>query len=622
MTSLLPPPKNKTAAGKSRRFLQKTSRLFVLALLGAAFSTANLHAKDEPKTPPANWAISPETQKTLEAMFDREDSKYDPQERMLAGYRTASTTLGHSAITGKVHDVRGSLFYGTALLSSVKPERQQRGLQIIERILEIQDTDPNSRSFGVWSYSLEEPLQKMNFVDYNWADFIGSELVMALARHPELFSPELKEKVKTAIINAAAAIQKRNVTVSYTNITVLGTLETLAAAEMFDLPDLKKYGMDRLKRFYDYTKAEGGFWEYNSPCYTTVSINGLGKMRMVIKDPEARKMIEELYRMEWAEIAHHFHVPTHQWTGPQSRSYDTFIARVYLYGIQKGLGGKVQLISEPFTSYDYFYVNHECPPELIPFFTELKAPREFVYQFATHPVPFIGTTYLTPRLSLGSVSVGDFWVQRRQIQAYWGTSSEPSLFRVRVLHDGIDFAAAQFGSVQKENTVLGGVCFAKDGGDTHLSFDRLKDGKFSASEVRVRFEFWTPAGTQPLTVPDGIGKTYAITVAGMPFKLNVPYAVFGDEKIRWEAGQDAKAKTSYIELVLYSGPKRDFKLGDLDKAAVAFALQLDGDLKAPLDVKSEVKDGLVNVKLGSLGLDFSAIPDTISALQLAIKTTK
>ena len=619
---MIPPPKNspKTVVFQySQRFIHKASHVVALALLGIAFSVTNLQAKDDQK----KSSLAPEIQKELEAMLTREDAKYDAKERMLASFRTPSPSLGHSAVSGTVHDVRSTLFYGAALLNSQSPERQQRGLQVIERILELQDSDPASASFGVWSYCAEEPLKKMNFVDYNWADFIGSELAMALVLHPDLFPPELKEKVKTAMIRAAAAIQKRNVGLDYTNIAILGTLETLVTAEIFDIPDLKKYAMDRLKRFYDYTtKTEGSFSEYNSPCYTSVALNALGKMRMAVKDPEARKMIEELYRMEWEEIAHQFHVPTGQWTGPQSRSYDAFISPIYLYEIQRGLGDKAQLTTVPRVTYDYAYVANECPPDLLPFFTELKAPREFVKQFITHPLPIIGTTYLTPRLSIGSVNIGDFWTQRRQILAYWGTVKEPSMFRVRVMHDGFDFAAAQFASAQKENTVLGGINFAVNGGDTHLHFDKLKDGAFSASELRIRFEFWGPSANQLLPLPEGTGTTYTTTVGGMPFKLSIPYVAFGTEKPRWEAGRDEKAKTTYLELVLYSGPKREFKLGELGKAAVAFALQMDGENTAPLKVQSTLNGNLVDLKLGSLGLEFSAAPATMTALREAVKSSK
>jgi hypothetical protein len=48
-------------------------------------------------------------------------------------------------------------------------------------------------------------------------------------------------------------------------------------------------------------------------------------MRQHVRDAEMRRLVEEVYRLAWEEVAHHFHAPTRQWAGPHSRAYQTLL---------------------------------------------------------------------------------------------------------------------------------------------------------------------------------------------------------------------------------------------------------------------------------------------------------
>ena len=67
--------------------------------------------------------------------------------------------------------------------------------------------------------------------------------------------------------------------------------------------------------FINIHKNKKGFTEYNSPTYTIVALDELNRMQRHIVEPEAKRMIDELYEMGWEMIARHYHKPSGQWVG-------------------------------------------------------------------------------------------------------------------------------------------------------------------------------------------------------------------------------------------------------------------------------------------------------------------
>ncbi len=54
---------------------------------------------------------------------------------------------------------------------------EKRAFDVLRKLFSLQDVRPNSTTHGLWSYFLEEPLDKMASPDLNWADFIGTQLL-------------------------------------------------------------------------------------------------------------------------------------------------------------------------------------------------------------------------------------------------------------------------------------------------------------------------------------------------------------------------------------------------------------------------------------------------------------
>ncbi|HEY5914085.1 MAG TPA: hypothetical protein VJA21_26150 [Verrucomicrobiae bacterium] len=192
------------------------------------------------------------------------NEQYDPQERMIR--RAFSSPGYHTTLKGgQVHPTRDSLSYAVALLNTEAPEWQKEAEEILRKVISLQDQDPNSKTYGIWSWFLEEPLDRMSPPDWNWADFCGVQLLQVALFHRSRLPADLAERVDAAIRHAARSIQRRNVGPGYTNIALMGTYVTLIAAELYGLDDLREYAIQRLRRFHDYTLEQGAFTEYNSP---------------------------------------------------------------------------------------------------------------------------------------------------------------------------------------------------------------------------------------------------------------------------------------------------------------------------------------------------------------------
>jgi hypothetical protein len=328
-------------------------------------------------------------------------------------------------------------------------------------------------------------------------------------------------------------------------------------------------------------------------------------MRLHVRDPQARRMIEEIYRLAWEEIASHFHAPTRQWAGPHSRSYQTLLGEQTLAFIARATGGKVNF-GDATPTLEECRMPVVCPPDLEDQFASLQAPREFRKTFVKGDRPLIGTTRLEEAYALGSINRGDFWNQRRALVAYWGTAREPSYLHLRFLHDDYDFAAAQLHSAQEGGRVLAGITFASDGGDRHPSLDRIKQGTIRAKDLRLRFEFGGAAGKTRSPAPGRLSSPAVLRSGNLRIRLEVPYAVFGEMQPRWESGGDGK--TSWLDVVLHEGQEREINFAKLDRAVLAVALKFDTDAGETLPVSLAVQNDRLKVRWEKLAVEVPTRP--------------
>jgi hypothetical protein len=509
------------------------------------------------------------------------DARYDAKEQMLQA--PFSSPGYHTTLTGgTVHPTRESFEYAVALLDSGEPERLQRAEAVLARLISLQDQDPNSRTYGIWSWFLEEPLDKMSPPDWNWADFCGTQLLQVAIDHMDRLPPDLQQKVKDSILHAARSIQRRNVGPDYTNIAMMGTYVTLVAGERFNDLALLDYGRTRLDRFSQYTQEKGSFSEYNSPTYTCVAIAEISRMIQHVRDADSQQLLDRLNNFAWLHVARRFHPPTRQWAGPHSRCYSTLLPPATLGFLQRATEGRFPLVPEAdaWQSITAQRITLKCPKTYDEYFTSLPYPRTEVETFvhnATEEHDIVGTTYLHPDFTLGSVNLGDFWNQRRPLIAYAKTPTGVIAMRLRFLHDDYDYSSASLFAVQDQTDVLGAVLFATDRGDTHISLDKIRNGTIIARDLRLRLQFEGAIGDLKLPVLPRRGKMEVrepinVTCGSMGVTWCLHSASFAGLPLRAEVGRDSEA--AWIDLILYQDRPREFNFNEIKEAAIVFTLAL------------------------------------------------
>ena len=547
-------------------------------LAGATFALLALFAPAaRAQTTPTSYSLqlSPDQISALEKSLEKRHQQYDPDEQLLASKKGGGYDYNSYLRNQIVHPTRESLSYARALLDTGNPKWQARAFDILRRIAQFQVSDPQNEGYGVWGKYAEEPLDKAPYIDRNWADFLGKDHLHVALYHQDRLPPDLKELTKTVVLRAAEAIKRRNVGMGYTNIAVMGTYVTLLAADKYDDAELKAYALDRLRRLVDFTRERGGFREYNSPTYTMVALSDLARFVNDVRDPAARPLVEELHRFAWLELATHFHPPTRSWAGPYSRAYGVPTNQSTANFVERHTGAQIDwgLVSPEAEARE---AGPMCPPDLEQYFLPLTVPRTQTRVFEPEgEKPLVGTTYLHPKFALGTVNWSDMWNQKHNLLAHWGALGRVGYLDLRFLHDGYDFQTVRFHAQQREGRALVALNLATDGGDKHPSLDKIKDATVKGRDFRVRFELGGAAKDAQITAPATLSQPARIVSDGVTIQIAAPFARWGELEGRWESGRD-KDK-AWLDIVLYDGPEKTWKLDELQQVAVGLALQIAPD---------------------------------------------
>jgi len=505
-----------------------------------------------------------------------------------------------------VHPTLDNLKYAVALLESGTREHVDRACRIIDVVLGLQDVDPRRETYGIWPWLYEEPLDQMARPDWNWADFCGGELALALSQYSERLPPDPATRMRAALGHAARAIVKRNVGPGYTNIAVAGGAVTAAAGELLDDARFLDYGRRRLERFVEYTREQGGFNEYNSPTYGIVTLYWCEWIMHVVHDAAARRAGEDIRNLAWTAVSEHFHPGTNQWAGPHSRAYADRLAPYTAGFLSARIGMEIPVHPAMGGSNAPQY-------RVVP---ALPAPREAAARFRSLPeVPHLvrrrfirrfpqdrstwGTTWFTEDACLGSVNHDTFWVQRRPIIGYWRTPSDPAVvFRVRLLHDGRDFASGLVFSRQEGPRILLMAGLATNYGDWHPGLDRPADATFAARELRLRFQL-DGRETHVSRVREGV---FDLAAGERRVRVLSGPGCFDDNPVHWETGRCDDVV--FVDAVLYDGPRRKLALRSLGATWVAAGVECLGRGEAGTTAAPQARE----VEEGMIEAEWSALP--------------
>lgn len=429
------------------------------------------------------------------ALFDEKENMVTRTEKAGAGY--------HTKLEGKIHHIKATSGFAAGVLLAEEAAHYSKAFRALERVCDMQDTRQDSPTFGLWSYYMEEDLDRMIAPDYNWANFVGRDLLAVCILCEDKLPKALKSRLYEAIRNAAECTIRRNVGADYTNISLMGSLTIIAAGELLRDDRIFQIGKKRLEKLCEYTRVTTGFSEYNSSAYVMLAIEEISRMLVFFREDECRTMAWELNRYAWEMLASHYNTSLAQLTPPQTRAYadvdDGRLANLIWLGTEGRYGS-----SHPeHIGLDVaLYLQFHCPEEVLPLFEEkesffahtyyrkndIRQPGEDVTIIRELDSPDLTAySYKTPMYSMGAFALCDTWNQRRNVMVVWD-KERPKTFRLRGIHNGYDFCSGVVYAVQDKNHILGHLGLVTDRGSFHYILDQVKNGVYEVEELCFRFE--------------------------------------------------------------------------------------------------------------------------------------
>lgn len=544
-------------------------------------------------------------QKQLDKMMQ---NQYD-EKAGLFGYEAKGINYHSGVSGGMVHSTRDNLGCMPAFLKRGTEKDRELALSVIPKVLALQDRDENSLTYGIWPYLFEEPLTEMKNPDWNWGPFLGASLITLLEEFREVFPDALVEQMEAALVRVCESIRRRNLGVDYTNISLMSGFVMTLTGELLENDSFYRQGVEILQAQLSFVEQNGGYAEYNSPTYGVIDIEETGRILRYTRREEVRRTAYQLHRMAWKVFAEHYHSSTGQIAPPHARCYADIQDSLVRTLITVGTNGACEL--EPYDTWlagmGWPFLVLECPGEFWGYFQDRDRKGVLEDEFykgidpasddQTRVLVDKGTpaltayTFFQPEYCLGSFREHDMWNQRRPLMAYFDTEEGVACFRVRCMHDDMDFAGAILRTCQQEGAAVGAVRFVTDHGDYHYILTPVIDGKIRADRFSLDFVLeGALAGTKVTALgrdgQDG-AESFLFETGGCRLYLKILGAVFGREQVRTELIDTDSAKG--VRLVLFEGKNRELDLAHLEKAYAAFWLEITGGWEPA--TKGRLKEG-------------------------------
>lgn len=513
------------------------------------------------------------------------EAMLDPERGLI--YEIMAGINYHTAVTGGVvHRTRDNAEYMTVLFTGEDPAGWEKAGRILEQLLPLQDADPDSPTYGVWPYLWEEPLDRMKNPDWNWACFISRPLLVLLKECPQRLTEDQLTRTRQAVYRACECVLRRNMAVDYTNICLMSAFVLVCGGEVLGEERFVSEGLALLEAQLVFTEKNGGFAEYNSPCYGVIDLEETGRALRYFEGSAVRAAVGLLHRRCWEVFSGHYHAATKQISPPHARGYadlpDNKLASILQLGTGLPLLESEELVMDVF----WPFMDVVCPPDLLDGFrprTEAVEVREQFYR-GYNPIPdhqtrillekdmptLTSCAWLHPDYCLGSFDRHDLWNQRKSLMGYFATERGPICFRARCLHDQMDYASAVMVNAQIENAVAGGVSFVTDHGDYHYILTPLQNKTITADCLCMQFGFTGPVET--VTVEQEADRLWRFRMPGRDLLLTILTAAFGENDVQFETY--AQPDQVGLRVIFARGEHLTIDFGAMDRAWLAYGLEV------------------------------------------------
>lgn len=505
---------------------------------------------------------------------------------------------------------------------------------LLRKLFSTQSMNPDAKDYGYIPWRVNDS----SVHDPNSIDFDMQSMGAIFIGYGDKLSDGFKREAKPHLQAALAALARHRVQVSYTNIYLMNTFDTLTLSQYLNDRSAYEYGRQRWAAWRDYT-AHNGIHEFDSPTYYGVDLGDLTLAYRYVADPEIHNQVTAALDYFFKDIASNFHVSSGRMGGPQSRDYDFLKS---LGGIDsdlfaEGVLDDQQKLSEV-TLEKAAVLDNDRPGGYHPspaILRQMEAFNRVVEQSWDEDPGRCRYVYLTPEYAIGSTD-GAYGPQDKLFSADYGatrrvitssilvdTFDEPYGLARELDHGGHSkpvHLPANLSSVQDKNTALlvydlnpehdsAGKSFATNLLLPSTANDILLDGNPVAISTK-------------LDLPASIGSVIAVRQGNACFAASIWHVDALQQEppsLRLKADETG-LKNGAFRLVVYHGKTADGK-GPADHLHVAVLVRMDkcadaGDLRAlaeslnhaTLTSQTGAETWTATAKLG--GLQLSLTEDT------------
>lgn len=222
---------------------------------------------------------------------------------------------------GVFHESRKGAAFAQHLLANGAPQDIELAEKVLNVVLGCQELHPDDPHYGNFYWMLEDSV----VFDLNAVEFALERLVPMMIEHGDRLSPGMRARVLDCIRLGLAEIERLDVLIIYSNITLLDILNTCLGGELLGDERIARRGYQKLVDWMELTDANGTPYEFNSPTYTWVDIRALQELLRLVRDPETRLRARAAIARLGLSVALHIHRATGRWAGPHGRAYQPSI---------------------------------------------------------------------------------------------------------------------------------------------------------------------------------------------------------------------------------------------------------------------------------------------------------
>ena len=225
--------------------------------------------------------------------------------------------IAHKEVNGTFHSVITS----AALVESLVRDGTQASIdtaeKVISSVLACQITDPGDPHFGNFLWEKESEVVE----DLNAVEFVLFRFIPLLIEFPDRLTSETRDRMRTSIRNGTKAIARIDVHLLYTNIVLKDICNSCLGGELLGDAEIAERGYLKMRRWFDRTRKSGIPTEYNSPPYTTLAIEVLGRLSSTTMHEETRVLTAVAAARMAISAGIRINPETRRWAGPFGRAY-------------------------------------------------------------------------------------------------------------------------------------------------------------------------------------------------------------------------------------------------------------------------------------------------------------